>query len=608
MRKTHTMRTIQRTAALALSAALALAGRSYGDVISERVPATALAVVKFNNVGATSAKVAKLAEKLGVNMFVPALNDPLGALKQQLKITGGLKEDGEFAFVYVEPKGAQGEAVDPNKSALMLVPTSDYKTLVANLEGATTEGNVTTAKGSDGQTIYLADWNGYAAVSPTKELVAAAPGAGLKLPARATKETAENDVTLYANLAAIREPLMAKIKDGREKSKAEMLDKVKSDNKIPEKYHAALGAGVDQLMNAAEAFLRDADAATVGLTIAESGVKQTIVAEFKEGSYLATTVDGFKNSPTTLLNSLPTGKYLAFGGFANSPDAVAKLIDDVGGPVLAALPKDDELSQKIPAYIADVKALLANVTEQSFGLITPTGAVGQTALIQPIGAIKGDAAKLTSQMKSINEKYAAFTNEILAATEPGVEMKQTWTDGAKTVGGVSFSSVSTEIVGDSPAANQQRQQMQFMYGAPKMDMFFGSTGDEVVSFANGIDEGVINELIANAKGNKSPLADAETVKAVAAELPKQRIAEVYVGVDEIMTLGIRSAKQFGFFQGDVQLPPDLQPVGVSIAGEKGALEISEYISDDLLQALVSAGMQVAAQMQGGGRGANGGGL
>ena len=51
---------------------------------------------------------------------------------------------------------------------------------------------------------------------------------------------------------------------------------------------------------------------------------------------------------------------------------------------------------------------------------------------------------------------------------------------ARTVEGVSFGSVSSEIGGDSPAANQQRQGMQLMYGAPKVDVFIGKSEGNAV--------------------------------------------------------------------------------------------------------------------------------
>lgn len=597
------MRRIKRATMLAACVTLALAGRSFGaDVISTKVPDGALVVVKVANIGATSGKVAKLAEQLGINMFVPALNDPLGALKQQLKITNGVDDAGEIAFVFVDPKGGPSD-----KATFALVPTTDYKALVANLEGATTEGNITSFAEADGKTVYLADWGGgYAAVSPTKELVAATPGTGLKLPARAAKETTGNDFSLYANFAALRGPLTAELTQNRAKAKEDMLGKLKAENQVPEQYHAAIGAAVDQGLAIVESFLRDADAATVGLTLTDTGIKQNVVAQFKEGSYLAKLADGFKSTEGALLTGLPAGKYLGYGGFNNSPAAMSQLIDDLAGPVVAALPKNDEKTAFIPGYITDVKGLLGDIKGQSVGLIAPVGPIGQVGLIQPVSTTRGDADKILAGMKSVNEKYAANINSLITIGQPGLEMKQSYAENVRTVDGISFSSMSQEVGGDSPAANQQRQAMQLAYGAPKVDFFFGNAGGNLVSFGQGVDETVIKSLIAASKGNEAPLAAVEPVKAVSDVLPKGRFAEVYIGVDEIVGLGLRAASQFGFLRGNgIQMPPDLQPIGLSLATEGGAIEYTAYISNDLLQALVSTGTQVAGQMQGGGGGGGG---
>ena len=130
-------------------------------------------------------------------------------------------------------------------------------------------------------------------------------------------------------------------------------------------------------------------------------------------------------------------------------------------------------------------------------------------------------------------------------------------------------------------------------------------GSAVLSYA-GVSDDVVKTLVAAAKGSQSPLAGTEPVKAVTGQLPKGRIAEAYIQVDEIVGFGLRAANQFGFAQGNIQMPPDLQPVGISLSSEGSSLELNYYVSNDLLQALVSAGLQASQMMQGGGGKAGGG--
>ena len=589
---------MRRTSVLALSVALSLAGISYGQVM-DKVPADALVVIKVANLAQTSAKVAKLAETLGVNGFVPQLNDPLGALKKQLKISGGLKDDGELAFVYLDPKGA-----DEGKSVIILVPTTDYAALVGNIEGATKDGELTVTKGQDGEDMYLADWGGYAAASPIKELVAVAPSKTVTLIPRAKSELDGNDMTLFANFAALRGPLTADFAKNREKAKSEMMEGMKGDGKVPEKYHPVAEAAFDQVFNVLDAFLRDADAATIGLKIGENGISQNVVTQFKEGSYIGRLTDDLKNDGGTLLTNLPTGKYLMYGGAAGFEKVTGQLIDDLIGPVLKVLPPDEELKM-VPEYIASLKALSAEVKGASFGLIAPQGGIGQEAVIQSVTTLKGDSGKITEQFKAMNDKYADVMNKLMGEAQ-GVELKQTYAVATKEIDGVKFDSITTEFLGESAMASQQRQMMQVMYGAPKVDMYIGNAGSVVLSFLGANDDSV-KALIAAAKANSSPLADIETVKSVTKELPSKRVAEAYIQVDEIFAFAVRGANQFGMMQGNVALAPDLQPVGVSLSSDKSALEFKWYITNDLLQALVTGGLQTYQNMQGGG-GQGGGGL
>ena len=591
-----TRRNAARTALLALSCALALAGRSFAaDGVLGKVPEDAMVVIKVNNLAATSAKVAKLAQQLGLDMFVPQLSDPLGQLKTQLKIAGGLNDAGELAFVFLDPKGGP-----PDKSMLILIPTSDYKTLVGGIEGATTEGNLTVKAAPDGSNTYIADWNGYAAASPNKDLVAAAPTAFIQLPARAAKELAGNDLSLFANMAKIREPLAAEMAKGREKSKAEMLDQMKAKGEVPEKFFPVATAAFDQVFNVFDAFLRDADAATIGVSLTDTGIKENVVADFTPDSYLGKLTAKLKGSDAPMLQGLPTGKYLVYGGISNSPDVLNQLIDDVAGPIVKALPQDEEDLKIVPQYITDLKGMIGNIHSQTFGMVTPTGPVGQEGLFQLIGTAQGDGGKIMEAAKSFNDKYAKLTNDLVGGAQ-GIQMKQEWADAAKTIGGIPFASITTEIVGDSPQANQARQGMQFMYGGDKTVALLGSTGDGALTFI-GVNDDLIGQTITTAKAKQSPLANLEPVMAVTKQLPSNRIAEVYVQVDEIAATALKAANQFGLFQGNVQLPPDLQPIGLTVSTDGSSVEGSAYISADLLQALISAGIQASQRANGGGGG------
>ena len=67
----------------------------------------------------------------------------------------------------VNPDSAGGK---PDKSILVLVPTTDYKALAASLPNSKTEGNLTTFRpeGGNDEPGFAADWGKYAAISPPR--------------------------------------------------------------------------------------------------------------------------------------------------------------------------------------------------------------------------------------------------------------------------------------------------------------------------------------------------------------------------------------------------------------------------------------------------------
>jgi hypothetical protein len=139
-----------------------------------------------------------------------------------------------------------------------------------------------------------------------------------------------------------------------------------------------------------------------------------------------------------------------------------------------------------------------------------------------------------------------------------------------------------------------------------MTQLVGDAGGGLL-VASGVSDGIISAALAAAKAGTAPMADNAGVKSVAANLPKSRLAEVYVPVDEIVTTGLGYARQFGAPL-NIQLPPDLPPIGAAASTEGTAFRVDGYVPSSLVQSLVAAGMQVMMQMQGGGGNGGGGGL
>jgi len=592
----------QFTATLTVVVAVTFSARAQ---VLEQIPAESLVVLKVNNLEQTSAKLAKFAQDLGLAMMVPQLNDPLGAMLQEMGIQNGLDKTGELAFAFIDPAVSN---VAEDKSMVILFPVSDFDAFVANFPGAKTENGVaevTMPKGN--QPGFIANWGKYAAVSPSKEIVAMTHG-GMKLTSPASsKELSGKDMVFFANIPAIKAKVGPSLAEGRAKAITEMEKELTKD---PEraKFAPVVKALINQGMNVVEEFLNDSTATTVSINFGETGITSTVLAEFAPDTYLGKMAAGVKTQSADLLAGLPEGKYLVYGGSAGDPQTIEKLINDVLNPVMAELTTaDPQAGEAAQRYINGLKAFSTGAKSSVMGWVAPAGNLGQESIFQIVSIQTGDG----EQMKAGYADMLA-AQQTLMSQFGGEKMKNFMsvetTPNAKTFGGVSFDSVATKINVDpnDPQAAQMQQGISMMYGPNGMNALIGVTGDKMI-MGMGVADEVMEGVVAAAKDSKDVLGSTERVKAVSAQLPKQRIGEVYIALDEIARTAGNYAAMFGA-PVDVQLPPDLSPIGASVATEGSAIRIDSFTPTDTLRSLVAAGMQAAMQMQQGRKPGKAGGL
>jgi hypothetical protein len=274
--------------------------------------------------------------------------------------------------------------------------------------------------------------------------------------------------------------------------------------------------------------------------------------------------------------------------------ALADLVDPVAKELTASGPD----MQSVNDYVTVMKSMIAALKGGSFGVLAPTGALGQQALLQEEVVYNGDAPAIVTAM----QKASTLTPDVFKALGIDNMYKITLTPNAKTLDGISFDSLQTTMTPDpnNPMAQQQAQMMALMYGPNGMTAYTGVVGDHFV-LATGLDDTAFSALIASAKAGGAPLASLDAVKKVAANLPTNRMAEFYIPLDTVVSTGLTYAKQFGFAM-PVQLPPDLPPIGETVSTDAGTVKLDSYVPTALVQSLVAAGMQAFMQMNGGGGG------
>jgi hypothetical protein len=156
-------------------------------------------------------------------------------------------------------------------------------------------------------------------------------------------------------------------------------------------------------------------------------------------------------------------------------------------------------------------------------------------------------------------------------------------------------------------AAQQAQMMGMMFGPNGMGGEMGAINDKTFLVVIGGNDKLGVDSVASAKAGQDALGTAAHIKAVSGQLPKQRVAEFYVALDNMVRYGINVAQQNGMGL-NIKIPPNLPPIGVAVATEGPSAHIDSFIPAQLIQSLVAAGLQAQRQMNGPGAGQGAGGI
>jgi hypothetical protein len=561
--------------------------------VLEQVPAESLVVVKVANLQATSGKVAKLMHDLGIDAMAPQMQDPLGAFQQHLKANAGLDKSGEMAFVFVDPAAADNQ---PDESMLILLPVTDYKAFLGNFPDAQTDGGVSQIHfGDQGKPGFCANWGKYAAISPGKSVVGLKP-AGIKAQGVSAKEIASKDIIAYVNMPKVREKVQPMLPNAKTKFQEQVEQGLAKDENA-QKYAPLLKLLVSEVMDAGSALINDGQAVTYGLGFEDQGIRTSVVLEFNQGSSVGNYVTKVKNTDQPMLNGLPAGKYLFYGGGIAEPEIAKAFITTWIDPLVAEAGKlGGDQAAAAQKFDDAVKKYVSALKSQSMGWMAPSGALGQDPIMQTVSVQRGDTNAIRSAFVDMSSAQQDITKAFSGGQE---QMKTSVTPNGKTVDGVQFDQMTSTFnpAANGPGAAQAQMIMNYFYGPNGMQMLIGTVGDKVL-VTSGINDQALSSAINSAKTDEDNLSKLPGVQTVSAQLPKQRCAAVFVPLDQIVNTIATYAAAMGMNM-QVQLPPDLPPIGATVATDGTAIRIDSYTPTELIKAVTAAGMQVFMQMQGG---------
>lgn len=577
-------------ACVVAAGALVWGAASSADVF-EIVPAEALGVLKVRNLKEVSAKWGDFSAKLGLAAFSPEMADPLGAIKSQLGIEAGLREDGELGLVLLPASAWSTDESGP--AAVLLVPVSDYAAFVGNFKDAETSDGVTKAT-RDGEDVFIAQWGDYAAVGSSREHVLM-KGEGVALSPHAAGELTSKDVVLWANVPVLRAALAGGLEEARTTA-LEALNEQLSGDASSAKYRDVIAAATTQVFVALESFLRDARSATVSLHLTDAGINSSLAAEFERGSYLGGWVSSLKPETENVTAGLPAGSYIIFGGLVGGGEALAQLTRDVAGPVVEALKNVEGGNADAVALIDATERLFRHARRTVFGWVAPRGQVGTESLLQMAFTVEGDAAAYMAAFKDYSTAYARVSSafEGTQVNPFNVEFKPAH----RVVAGVTFDSLVMGYPPNprTPEEAMMQQMMRMIYGPTGLSYDVGAVSDTRVLCAFGMNEGTVARFVAALREGQDPVGGLANVQRTAAELPTGSFAVVYLALDELIRTGTHYAQQFGI-PVNLQLPPNLSPIGIALASQGTVLKANTHVPMDLLQSIIAAAIQM--QMGGG---------
>ena len=409
-------------------------------------------------------------------------------------------------------------------------------------------------------------------------------------------------------MASIRAEALPKLKENRQQIIDSMI-KGQQAQPNAKQFEPVMRAVDNMVLDAAQRFLEDARSSLISINLSDEGISTAGLADFTQDSKFAQIVADLKGSDQPLLGGLPDRKYFMFGGASLGQKVTAQLISTVLDPITQELAKTDETGKAMAGVLESFKGVMQNTNSSAMGIVVPTGALGQEGLLTSVRVLNGDAAAIRKATQETITKTADLLKNTMKAEDGKGSASVAITPDAKKVDGVSLDEIAVKIDVDpnAPNAAQVQQMMAMMYGPNGMGGLIGAVNDKTVVAISGANDKLIADAIAAAKSGKDNLGTLKNVQAVTAQLPKQRFAESYLALDQIIGTAARYAQQFGM-PIKLKLPADLPPIGVAAATEGSSVRVESFIPTELVKSLVAAGLDAYQNVRQGGGGGGAGGL
>jgi len=346
--------------------------------------------------------------------------------------------------------------------------------------------------------------------------------------------------------------------------------------------------------------LNECQGAAFSVNISDQGISIGGLSEFSPGSKIGKTVAQFKNTDKPLLAGLPDRKYFAFAGMAWDSKAMSSLVSDILDPITKELNSSGDNGKKIAKLLESAKTVAGSVNQIAAGYPAPQAVGAGEGLIQQVSITQGDAKAIHEAEKSLLDGVSQLMSMM---PQNGGQISFALKPNDKTVDGVKFDTFTMNMKADdkNPQAANIQDMMLKIYGPNGMGGIMGEVDSKTFVMIQGGSDKLVSDTIASARAQKDLLSTSKGLQLVSGELLKQRSFEEYIALDNIVTTALKFAGQMGF-NVKAKLPADLPPIGIAGGTEGASLRGEVYIPSQTVQSLISAGIQIYGQLNGGGNG------
>lgn len=558
--------------ALSILAPAALAG----PPALEHVPSGSMVVL-------TSPSLARLHKNAGA--FIKAVEAPipmpeLDEILMQMGFEANKGFDasnGSIAIAFIPPTpnadGSMPDEPDPSQMMVVVVQSTGYADFISNFDGKPDAASGIATGLVTGSDAFFKDLGGgFVAMAQSKETLARADwkpvaNAGAGKSCQTVIDSSDLSVVVFPQRAR---QFLPKIREAIEDQMANNPMGAAMDTMPFEQI--LTGPMAEQCSTMVAGFRAD----TMGMTI-------DMAADFTEGSEMAQMLSGINGSSAQLLSKLPSQPYLFAMAMDMSSPGARTLIDGMVEQ-MGALGQD--------AVTGFMSNCLKNSDGAAVTIGMPPGGLMTGLFTSTIGYVK------TSNPDAFIENMKTGLTNLNGQSMQGLAMETSFQAGANEVEGTKLDTWGIKIKADENADDDMGQV------AMAIPMIFGQAGGPggYLARANGglfqtfgKNSALIGNAIKAGAGGDNLMSDKLLAK-VAEQLPKNRVAEFYIGVKGLLDSAL-PLMAMGGIAVETEIPPSLPPIGFGMASGNGGAHMAVYLPAQTLKTVVEIGLEVQkAQM------------